>query len=328
MVRTYVKKKQVPDVPEETMRSAVKDVLSRNMSLRQAAARFGIKKSTLYDRVSKARNMNDNSDSGTEMNDSKSGLSKYASRQVFSPIEELELEKYLKQSSQILHGLTYIATRKLAYEYAVKLNKTFPEKWHENRQAGIEWMKCFMKRHPRLSLRKPENTSFGRASAFNKHNVDNFFNNYADVFKKYKFHPSRIWNTDETGISTVLQAPKVIAETGKRVVGQCVSAERGTLVTFCGVISATGSALPPMFVYPRVRMKDHFLHGSVPGSIGYGTKSGWMTAPVFVKLLEHIKKYTNSTPTDPILLLMDKHETHVSVDAINYARENGIVLLS
>ncbi|KAF2881461.1 hypothetical protein ILUMI_24713 [Ignelater luminosus] len=76
------------------------------------------------------------------------------------------------------------------------------------------------------------------ASAFIKHNVDVFFNNYAEVQAKYKFEPSRIWNTDEIDISTVLQAPRVIAETGKRVVGQCVSAERGTTVTFCGIISA------------------------------------------------------------------------------------------
>ena len=30
----------------------------------------------------------------------------------------------------------------------------------ENKQAGIEWLKGFMKRHQELSLQKPENTSF------------------------------------------------------------------------------------------------------------------------------------------------------------------------
>lgn len=64
-------------MPEKIVRTAVKEVLFKNMSLRQAAARFGIKKSTLHDRVSKARNMEDNSDSGTEMTPNNSGLSKY-----------------------------------------------------------------------------------------------------------------------------------------------------------------------------------------------------------------------------------------------------------
>lgn len=87
-----------------------------------------------------------------------------------------------------------------------------------------------------MSLGKPENTSVVAASAFNRHNVQTFFDNYLEVQQKYNFEVHQIWNTDETGVSTVLQAPKIIAETVKRV--GCVSAERGTTVTLGGIISA------------------------------------------------------------------------------------------
>lgn len=52
-----------------------------------------------------------------------------------------------------------------------------------------------------------------RAACFSKSNADDFFNNY-NVFKqKYNFDPNRVWNTDETCITTsVLHDPKVIAE--------------------------------------------------------------------------------------------------------------------
>ncbi|XP_045474905.1 MFS-type transporter clz9-like [Harmonia axyridis] len=185
-----------------------------------------------------------------------------------------------------------------------------------------------MKRYPRLSNRKPENTSITRSSAFNRANEEEFFNNYASVQATCNFSPDRIWNTDETGITTVLQAPRVIEETGTKAVGQSVSAERGSLVTICGIISAVGASIPPLYIFPRVRMKDQFLYGAVPGAVGYAEKSGWMSTRVFLKLLEHIQKHTNSGLSNKILLLMDNHETHVSIDAILYAREQGIVLLS
>ncbi|KAJ8977204.1 hypothetical protein NQ317_011215 [Molorchus minor] len=118
-----------------------------------------------------------------------------------------------------------------------------------------------------------------------------FLKTYAVVQQKYKLSPDRVLNLEETGITTVLQTPKVISQIGQRQVGQCVSAERGNLVTFCGIISATGVAIPPVYIYPRVRMKDAFMFGSVPGSVGFASKTGWMNSDIFVKVLEHIKKH-------------------------------------
>lgn len=65
---------------------------------------------------------------------------------------------------------------------------------------------------------------------------------------RYKFPDSRILNVDESGITTVLQTPRVVAPTGAKRVGQCVSAERGQIVTFCGIITASGNAIPPVYV--------------------------------------------------------------------------------
>jgi hypothetical protein len=38
--------------------------------------------------------------------------------------------------------------------------------------AGIDWLQGFKKRHKNLTLRKPENASLFRATAFNKTNVN------------------------------------------------------------------------------------------------------------------------------------------------------------
>jgi len=43
-----------------------------------------------------------------------------------------------------------------------------------------------MKRHPELSIRKPEPTSIGRMAAFNQHNVDQFYANVRRVLVELK----------------------------------------------------------------------------------------------------------------------------------------------
>lgn len=101
--------------------------------------------------------------------------SKYALRQIFTKDEEDQLETYLGHSSELHHGLTYYQPRQFAHEYAVRLEKNIPASWRENNIAGLEWVKGFMKRHPQLSLRKPESTRLARNINFNKTNVDLFF---------------------------------------------------------------------------------------------------------------------------------------------------------
>lgn len=81
------------------------------------------------------------------------------------------------------HGLTYFHIRTLAYEYATHLRQC-PKHWEEKKRAGVEWIKGYMKRHNKHSLRKPENTSLARTVNFSKENVEAFQNNLAQVYEK------------------------------------------------------------------------------------------------------------------------------------------------
>lgn len=212
MVRNYKKKKgDRPEMDKKIIKEAVNIVLTKRMSLRLAASTYNIPKSTLFDAIKKgktrAERLNNNEDTGNETRDHEDDdvldtqptASKYGSRQIFSAAEEVELEQYLKESSKICYGLTYESLRRLAYEYAAKLGKTILVNWVRDKRAGIEWTRGFMKRHPRLTYRKPENISFARATAFNQTNVSEFFKNLTTLQEKYNLPPHRIWNTDETG---------------------------------------------------------------------------------------------------------------------------------
>ncbi|CAG4932395.1 unnamed protein product [Colias eurytheme] len=320
MVRNYKKKKE-SDVIEEDAQRAVSYVVNDGMKLRTAATIFNIKPSTLFYRVKKFK------ENIKPKNENYS--SKHTTHQIFTNDEERMLEGYFLKMSSMNYGLTYLQGRELAYEYARALGKC-PEKWLNNKLAGIEWMKSFMKRHSKLSLRKPENTSLSRSTSFNKHNVTMFFNNYEKVLQRDNYSPDRIYNLDETNIMTVVQAPNVIARTGQKQVGQSVSAERGQLITMCGIVNALGNTIPPVFIFPRAKVHESMYSAGPRGCVGFpnSPKSGWMTGPLFVKVLQHIQKITRCTKEDKILILLDNHESHYTLDAINFARENGITLLT
>lgn len=335
MVRNYKKKNTYQEVNEADIERAIKLVLEENESCRHAAEVCGIKHTTLFYRLNKIKNRpNEDLQELTvgpmlkELSAQRYG-SKFTVNQVFSKEEELLLENYILKCSSMNYGLTYKMIRTLAYQYARHLGSC-PKKWDENKLAGIDWLKGYMKRHSNLSLRKPENTSLARTLGFNKQNVEEFQKNLSEVLDKYKFHPENILNLDETGVMTVIQAPNVVARKGSKQVGQVVSGERGTLVTMVCTVTAAGNTIPPAFIFPRSRMHDSLMSGAVPGSLGLANspKSGWITNELFLKVLEHVAKHTRSSIDLPILLIMDNHESHCNLDVIQYARNNGIVILT
>lgn len=189
-------------------------------------------------------------------------------------------------------------------------------------------MKGFMSRHLDLSLRKPESTSLIRGTAFNKDRIEEFFNNYVGVMEKYKFRPEQIYNLDETGITTVMRPIKVVTTRGKKQVGQVASAERGELVTFVGIINAVGGTVPPVYIVPRTRNPADYLNDTPASSLILGNKSGWMTKENFPIVLKHISQHTNCSSENRILLLIDNHQSHTSVESIKLCRDIGITLLS
>lgn len=113
---------------------------------------------------------------------------------------------------------------------------------------------------------------------------------------KYKFTSDRIFNVDESSISTVVKPVKVLCESGQPVAAQ-VTQERGASMTFVGIVNAVGQFLPPVFIIPRTRVNDEFLRGTI-----HGTKK--------------------------ILLIIDNAECHMTIGAVKYAIDNSIVILT
>ena len=300
------------------MREAIKCVRNGEMGCKKASKLFGIPRMTLKRRV------NNSNQDATE--DRKILGSK---RPVFTSEQEKELVDYLLKMETMFYGLTIKDVRHLAFQLAER-NKIKHPFNKESGLAGEDWFYGFRARHPELTLRSPEATSIARAQAFNKPNVQNFFSLLTNVLDEKKFPPHRIFNVDETSVTTVqAKSNKVLAQRGKKQVGTITSAERGVLSTAVICMSASGTFIPPMIIFPRLRMKAELTDGAPPGTIFSCNASGWMQLETFSSWFDHFLVHVKPTDSDPALLIMDGHMTHTkNLDVINRARANNVTLLT
>ncbi|EFX70829.1 hypothetical protein DAPPUDRAFT_60856, partial [Daphnia pulex] len=140
--------------------------------------------------------------------------------------------------------------------------------------------------------------------------------------------PSRWFNADESGFTTVHAPDGIIARKGRKQIGSITSGERGTLVTVCLAVSATGTSIPPYFVFPRVHFKEYFLNGAPLGSVGSANKSGWMSDKDFVLFMKHFIQNVRPSKENEVVLFFDNHSSHLSIEVLNLAKDNGVVMIT
>ena len=132
----------------------------------------------------------------------------------------------------ILFGVSKETLQQLAYQLAVRNQIPDAKSFNVDKQcAGRKLFTNFLRRNPEVSVRTPEVTSIAPAAGFNQKSVDMFFDLYEPLVDKYALTADRIYNMDETSLSTVQKPGIIIAKKGKSQVGSVTSGERVVSVT-------------------------------------------------------------------------------------------------
>lgn len=302
---------------KKAMTEAIKLVRSETIGLKKAVKMFKVPKTTLQ------RLVHDKTYTPEEVVEKKLG------RKPVLPINiENDLVKYLLLMESKYYGLTRRDVKRMAYELAVRNGISHP--FGEKSEAGRAWLDHFLHRHKdKLSIRKPTGTSYARARGFNVESVNNFFDMLEMEYDRKKFDPDRIYNVDETGLSIVQsKIPQIVGLKGKRQIGALTAAERGSLVTVICCMSAGGTFVPPMMIFPRKNMTETLMRGAPLGTLGRCHPSGWVQTNLFSDWFKHFIKYTKPSEESPVLLLLDGHYSHTrNIEIIDLARENHITIV-
>nr|CAB3264995.1 nucleosome-remodeling factor subunit NURF301 [Phallusia mammillata] len=91
---------------------------------------------------------------------------------------------------------------------------------------------------------------------------------------------------------------------------------------------ADGKYMPPMFIFPRKRMKPELMDGAMSGAWATCHPSGWMQSDLFVEWMKKFIIFSHASLNSKVLLLLDGHSTHtMNIDVIDLAKNNGVIML-
>ncbi|KAF2902436.1 hypothetical protein ILUMI_03748 [Ignelater luminosus] len=64
------------------------------------------------------------------------------------------------------------------------------------------------------------------------------------------------------------------------------------------------------------------------GCEGDANPSGWIREENFIKYAKHFVQHVKPSKEKPVLLLLDNHDSHLSIEALDYFKANGVTVLS
>ena len=287
----------------EQMKRAYQMWKEDGVSVYKAAKTCGIPVGTLRDRTTLGR---------CDPNRHKSGRSP-----LLSSNEEAAFVAHVKQVAACGYGYTRREIAELAGETAFFL------KTKDTSAPVLEkWVYDFLKRWPDLKITNATGLPMFRACTATRETMDNYYKELLFILQKYELleKPHRIFNVDETGISSdhIPAAPQ-----GHRSLA--VAPQRSATVINC--VGASGQFLPPYVVFKGKRMTDDLLAGALPGTQGTVSESGSTNSRIFqTYLADHFLKHVPTNKYEPLLLLYDGHSSHVTVPLIEWAQKYNIIL--
>ena len=147
MPRAKNKSRKIGTTPSGLMKETVEQIVENKASIRNVSEEYAISFTTLWLCVYKYKSFEHSTDAVFEP--------RYNCRKLFSDAEDTMLKDYFIKASKIHHGLSAKSARELAYQFAIKVNKSLPSNWEKNKSAKKGWLSGFLKRFSELFFTEP-----------------------------------------------------------------------------------------------------------------------------------------------------------------------------
>ncbi len=288
-----------------SMLQAMAAVKDGSMGINMAAIVHGVPRTTLKDRLS-----------GRVIHGTKMGPKSYLTRE-----EEKELVDFLVNCSKMGYCKTRAEVLRIVEAVMKKKGRLLGD-----HHISEGWWCRFRERWPEISLRRGDSFSMAREKMTSREVFKNYFDLLQETLDKYnlKDKPSQIYNCDESGLPLEHKPPRIVSAKGTRKVRQ-ISSGNKTQITIRGCCNAAGQAIPPMVVFSGNRFNHELSKGEVPGTLYGMSDSGWIDPELFATWFSnHFLQH--AVTSRPLLLMLDGHSSHYTLDLIQSAKDNDVVI--
>lgn len=227
-----------------------------------------------------------------------------------------------------------VSTRTLRASVAYYVKKRGVPNTFKDGVPGKKWTRLFLRRHPSISRRVPSLLPKYRA-VVTEGQIRSWFAEITKYIESEGHHqilqdPSRIFNMDETAVSTVPTKEVVLAGVGSRYVHARVGNSDKESYTALFGASASGVLVPPLMIFPYKQRIPRDIFQMLPEGWAAGrTQSGWMNRDTFYEYLRDVfvPWLQNQEAELPVILFVDGHKSHVSHLSMEVCKKSGIILI-
>jgi hypothetical protein len=247
---------------------------------------------------------------------------------VLTAAEEEELVEYILKMQDLGWPMTIGLLRLKVAEICQDRSNPFT-----HGIPGQGWLQWFRRRHPQLTLRASQGLEVNRAKNLCPQNVASLYGNLENLYAQHCYPPDHIWNCDESGAQAGRNGggTLVFAKKGSKLVHSIIPDQREWL-SVLACVNAAGGNIPHFYIFRGKRMRRNYIAQCEPSATMAMQTKAWMTGFLFASWIAHFVKALETrrgiSPTNRHLLILDGHNSHVTLDVVYKAKQNGLDLLT
>jgi hypothetical protein len=256
----------------DNMKKAV-EACFNGMPIREAVRTFGVKRSTLQDKVHNRVPVT--ATSGPDP--------------ILTCAEEDLLVDYIIACANIGYPLD---KNDLKDTVKIILDKDGRPNMFKNNRPGDAWFDLFRKRNEKLVWRTPQDLGYDRAR-LRKDDITEWFAglqmyliNEVPQYEEILQDPDRLLNADESGFPLKEKKRKVLAQIGNKHVFQC-NTPGHEQISVLACVTAGGKYPIPMIIFKGCRLRNHG-QANFPDAIYSTSENGWMEKDIFFSYLQYL----------------------------------------